>query len=300
MTKKLANMLQPKLSIITVNYNGYNDTEQLIESLQSYLSIPYEMIVVDNGSLENEAVKLKNQFPNVEVVRSERNLGFAGGNNLGIRYASADLLLFINNDTYVIDDSLTLLIERMQSEPTLGGISPKILFANEDNLIQFAGYTPLSKITLRNRLIGFCEQDEGQYNNPVFTPFLHGAAMLIRKEAIDKIGGMPEMYFLYYEELDWSLQLRGGGYQLEYNPAAVVYHKESCSVGQDSPLKAYYMTRNRLLFAKRNLSSLNRILSIAYQISFALPKRVLHYLLNGRTDLAVAVLKGCYAFLRMK
>lgn len=293
-------MQQPELSIITVNYNGFADTLQLIDSIQNHLTISYEFIVVDNGSKADEASMLKHQFPYIKVIRSDRNLGFAGGNNLAIKDAAADFLLFINNDAYVQDDSLTHLVERMKKEPTLGGISPKILFADQEKLIQFAGYTPLSSVTLRNRLIGFKEQDSGQYDHPITTPYLHGAAMLIRREVVEKVGGMPEIYFLYYEELDWSLQLRRAGYQLEYNPAAVVYHKESSSVGQESPLKAFYMTRNRMLYAKRNLSSFHGFLSIAYQISLALPKKVFHSLLNGKSHLAVAMMKGCVAFLRMK
>ena len=293
-------MKLPELSIITVNYNGFADTVQLIESIQTHLAIPYELIVVDNGSMADEADMLKHQFPNIKVIRSDRNLGFAGGNNLGIEHATADFLFFINNDAYVKDDSLTHLVERMKKEPILGGISPKILFADQEKLIQFAGYTPLSSITLRNRLIGFKEKDTGQYDHPISTPYLHGAAMLIRREAIEKVGGMPEIYFLYYEELDWSVQLRRAGYRLEYNPAAVVCHKESSSVGQESPLKAFYMTRNRLLFAHRNLSSFHRFLSIAYQISLALPKNVFHCLLKGNSDLAVAMMKGFVAFIRMK
>lgn len=292
-------MQQPELSIITVNYNGIADTVELIESLQSHLTIPYEMIVVDNGSLEDEASMLKQKFPYIKGIRSEANLGFAGGNNLGIIHASAELLLFINNDTYVKDDSLVHLIERMKKEPGLGGISPKILFADQQGLIQFAGYTPLSRITLRNSLIGFREPDVGQFDNPVYTPYLHGAAMLVRKEAIDKAGMMPEIYFLYYEELDWSLQLRRAGYQLEYNPAASVFHKESSSVGQNTPLKAFYMTRNRLLFAKRNLLPFDRSLSMAYQIFLVLPKSVFQALIMGKSDLARAMIKGCWAFLRL-
>ncbi|MDD4429211.1 MAG: glycosyltransferase family 2 protein [Paludibacter sp.] len=293
-------MKLPELSIITVNYNGFADTVQLIESIQTHLEIPYEFIVVDNGSKADEAGMLKHQFPNIKVIRSNKNLGFAGGNNLGIKDARADFFLFINNDTYVKDDSLTHLVERMKKEPILGGISPKILFADQEKLIQYAGYTSLSPVTLRNRLIGFREQDLGQYDHPISTPYLHGAAMLIRREAIEKVGGIPEIYFLYYEELDWSVQLRRAGYRLEYNPSAVVYHKESSSVGQESPLKAFYMTRNRMLFAKRNLSSFHRFLSIAYQISLTLPKRVIQCLFNGKYDLAVAMMKGCVAFIRMK
>ena len=293
-------MSMPEISIITVNYNGYEETIEMIESFQSHFSIPFEMIVVDNGSLENEAEMLKEQFPFIKAIRSDTNLGFAGGNNLGIRQASADLLLFINNDTYVKDDSMVLLIERMKKEPGLGGISPKILFADQEKLIQFAGYTSLSQITLRNKLIGFRKPDEGQYDIAQPTPYLHGAAMLVRRQAIKSAGVMPEIYFLYYEELDWSLQLRRSGYQLEYNPAATVYHKESSSVGQNSPLKAFYMTRNRMLFAQRNLTPTYRNLSFIYQSFIALPKKILQVLLSSRSDLALAVVRGYLDFVRLK
>lgn len=290
---------QPELSIITVNYNGREDTGKLVESLRNCLSIPYELIVVDNGSVENEAVDLQKKYPFLKTIRSERNLGFAGGNNLGISRATGDYLLFLNNDTFVQDDFISLLIDRMKFNPLLGGISPKIIFADEQGGIQFAGYMPMSRITLRNRLIGYREKDSGQYDKPHSTPYLHGAAMLIRREAIEQAGMMPEIYFLYYEELDWSLQIRRKGYELEYNPSVTVYHRESSSTGQDSPLKAFYMTRNRLLFAQRNLNGCNRILSIGYQLTIAIPKRLVQVLLKGRFALTKAVVRGCMAFFRM-
>lgn len=290
---------QPELSIITVNYNGKEDTEKLIESLRNYLSIPYELIVVDNGSLENEAAVLQKKYPFLKTIRSEQNLGFAGGNNLGIRHAVGNYLFFLNNDTFVQDDSISRLIDRMILNPFLGGISPKIMFADAEGGIQFAGYTPLSRITLRNRIIGYREQDSGQYHEPRPTPYLHGAAMFIRRKAIEQAGLMPEIYFLYYEELDWSLQIRRRGFELEYNPSVTVYHRESSSTGHDSPLKAFYMTRNRLLFAQRNLNGCDRILSIGYQLTIALPKRLMQALVKGRFTLAKAVIRGCLVFFRM-
>jgi len=290
---------QPELSIITVNYNGKKDTGQLVESLRSNLSIPYELIVVDNGSVQNEAVDLQKKYPFLKTIRSEQNLGFAGGNNLGIRQAVGNYLFFLNNDAFVQDDAISGLIERMEQNPQLGGISPKIMFADKQEGIQFAGYTLLSRITLRNYLVGYREKDSGQYDTPRTTPYLHGAAMLVRRTAIEQAGMMPEIYFLYYEELDWSLQICRKGYGLEYNPSATVYHKESSSTGQDSPLKAFYMTRNRLLFAQRNLNRSDRLLSIGYQLTIAIPKKVIRELLRGRLVLVKAVIRGCLAFFRI-
>jgi len=287
---------QPELSVITVNYNGLRDTERMIDSLQKYLTIQYELIVVDNGSVKDEASELQLKYPFLITIRSEQNLGFAGGNNLGIRYATGEYLFFLNNDTFVEDDSFSCLIDAMKQNPFLGGLSPKIIFADSKQGIQFAGYSPLSRITLRNHLIGFREQDTGQYDKPRTTPYLHGAAMLIRREAIEKAGMMPEIYFLYYEELDWSLQIRCAGFELEYNPSATVYHLESSSTGQESPLKAFYLTRNRLLFAQRNLSGINRILSLSYLLLIAVPGRSLLALLSGRIALVKAMIKGCLSF----
>ncbi|MEA5046217.1 MAG: glycosyltransferase family 2 protein [Petrimonas sp.] len=290
---------KPELSVITVNYNGKDDTLRLIESLRNHLSIPYEFIVVDNGSVEDEAAELQTNYPFIKTIRSERNLGFAGGNNLGVRQASGSYLFFLNNDTFVRDDSISCLIDIMKQNPLLGGLSPKILFADTTGGIQFAGYSQLSSITLRNRLIGFRELDEGQHDQSHPTPYLHGAAMLIRREAIERAGMMPEIYFLYYEELDWSLQIRRQGYVLEYHPSAVIYHSESRSTGQNSPLKAYYLTRNRLLFAHRNLIGLNRLLSIGYQLAIAIPKGWIQALFRGKPALARAMVRGVRYFFRM-
>lgn len=292
-------MEQIELSIITVNYDGMKDTEALIESLRDNLSVSYELIVVDNGSKKNEAILLQEKYPFIKAIRSEKNLGFAGGNNLGISEASGSYLFFLNNDTFVQDDSISRLTGMMKHEPLLGGISPKILFADKEGGIQFAGYTPLSRITLRNSLIGYREQDVGQYDVVHPTPYMHGAAMLVRREAIERAGKMPEVYFLYYEELDWSVQIRRAGYLLEYHPTSTVYHRESSSTGQDSPLKMYYMTRNRLLFARRNLTGWGRLLCIVYQVAIAVPKGVMVSISRKKFTLAKASIKGCIDFFRM-
>lgn len=193
----------PEISIITINYNGLKETCMLVDSLRRHVSVNYELIIVDNGSAINEAELLQLRYPETRCIRSEINRGFSGGNNIGIQAAKGKYLLFLNNDTFVTDDSLHFLCEKLDSKPEIGGVSPKIKFAFSPQHIQFAGYTPLSAITLRNNLIGFDEKDRGQYNSSTPTPYLHGAAMMVKKEIIEQVGLMPEIYFLYYEELDW-------------------------------------------------------------------------------------------------
>lgn len=290
--------MNPLISVITVNYNGLEWTSALIRSLEHNVRTPLEVIVVDNGSRTDEAALLAARHPHIRAIRSERNLGFAGGNNLGIRAAVGRYLLLLNNDTEVEQDTLHLLAERLDSQPELGAVCPKIRFYDPPRTIQFAGYTPLTAITLRNALVGFGETDDGRWDRAGETPYAHGAAMMLRREAIAGAGLMPEAYFLYYEELDWSERIAEAGFRIGYEPRCTVFHKESRTTGPASPLKTYYLTRNRLLFARRNRRGATRTLSILYQLAVALPKNVALHLLRGRSDLARAALRGARDYFR--
>ena len=288
-----------ELTIITVNFNGLKDTCELIDSIT--FSDSMEVIVVDNGSRQDEASAIEQRYPYVRVIRSKENLGFAGGNNLGIKAARGQYLFLINNDTVLGGDlsSLTSHLSPLTthpSSPPIGIVCPKIRFAWDDKPIQFAGYTPLSSITLRNRSIGFGEKDHSQHDLPHPTPYAHGAAMLVSREAVEKAGLMPECYFLYYEELDWSLMIRRAGYDILYDPSFTVYHKESQTTGQDSPLRTYYITRNRLLFAQRNIPAPRRLLTYTYLISVVGTRDLLKHLLHRRMAHARAVTKGIAHF----
>lgn len=286
----------PDISFITICYNGFKDTCELIESLQRHIhSVSYEIIVVDNASREDEAAKIRTLYPSVTAIRSNENKGFSGGNNIGIRVAKGKYLFFINNDTYIESDKLDCLIKRLESRPEIGGVSPKIRFAFTPQHIQFAGFTPLSRITLRNHMLGFDCPDDGTYDTPHPTPYLHGAAMLIKREVIEKAGLMPELFFLYYEELDWSTSMTRVGYELWYDPCCTVFHKESQSTGQLSKLRTYYLTRNRLLYARRNLKGFDRIASVAYQITVAAGKNALTHALKRRFDLSAAIYRGVWS-----
>ena len=252
--------------------------------------------MVDNASKQDEASLIQVNYPHVKVIRSERNLGFAGGNNLGIKEAKGKYIFLVNNDTVFKDFNLQSLIDRLESSPKIGIVCPKIRFAWGNNPIQFAGYTPLSKMTVRNQAIGFGEEDNGQYNTPHPTPYAHGAAMLIKREAIEKVGLMPECFFLYYEELDWSMMFRRAGYEIWYEPACTIYHKESQSTGQNSPLRTYYITHNRLLFVKRNWRGIYKYLAYLYLSCIVVPRDMIKYLIKGRYDLSKSVLKGFVDF----
>lgn len=291
---------KPKVSFITITYNGLSDTCALIQSINDAVkSVSYEIIVIDNASKSDEAKEIHSKYPFVVTIRSNENRGFSGGNNLGITQAKGDYLFIINNDTLIKEDHLTELIDRLEQNPVISGVSPKIRFAVPPYSVQYAGFTPLTPITLRNETIGYNCLDDGNYDTAHSTPYLHGAAMLLKKEAIDRVGLMPEIYFLYYEELDWSISMQKAGYELWYDPCQTIFHKESQSTGQSSPLQAYYMTRNRLLLAYRQLPSSNRFLSISYQYLIALPKAVFFAIFKQKWAILKATIKGGYDFYRM-
>ena len=284
-----------EVSVITINYNGLEDTCALIETIPFNENM--EVIVVDNASNNQEADIIAKRYPQVIVIKSERNLGFAGGNNLGIRSALGKYLFLVNNDTFFKVFNVQTLIDRMESSSEIGIVCPKIRFVWGNNPIQFAGYTPLSKVTVRNRAIGFGEDDYGQYGSAHPTPYAHGAAMLIRRDAIDKVGLMPECFFLYYEELDWSMMFTRAGYQIWYEPKCTIYHKESQSTGQNSPLRTYYLTRNRLLLVRRNPREFNRPLAYIYLISIVALRDILKYTFMGRIDLLKSIFRALGHFI---
>ncbi len=268
------------VSIITVNYNQPETTEALLQSVISknnYQEI--QMIVVDNGSQNDPVPGWKNKYPWVHFVRSENNLGFAGGNNLGIRESTGDYLFLINNDTEVTPGLIGSLSAQLEKNPQVGIISPKIKYFDAPDTLQYAGFTSMNYYSARNQCIGQFEKDAGQYDHLTGkTGFAHGAAMMVRKCALKKAGLMPEQFFLYYEELDWCDRFKRIGYEVWVDMQAIIYHKESISVGENSMLKTYFMNRNRMLYIRRNAPFFKRKVFYLHFLFLVMPRNVLSYL----------------------
>ncbi|NCA77573.1 MAG: glycosyltransferase family 2 protein [Alphaproteobacteria bacterium] len=277
--------LLPLVTIVTVNYDQPEVTCELLRSLGKITYPSVEIIVVDNASPTRPPDMIAEQFPKVRLIRSKANLGFAGGNNLGIYEAHGSYLLLINNDTEVEPGFLEPLIQKLERDPTIGAVSPKIRYFYQKDTIQFAGFTPMNPVTIRNRGIGFNEKDDGQYDEDRETSFAFGAAMLLPVQVVKKVGLMADIFFLYYEELDWIQRIRDAGYRILYVHDSIVYHKDSITTGSLSPLKIYYLNRGRILFMRRNIHGKTALLSILYQIFIAVPKNLSVFLLKGQFSL---------------
>jgi GT2 family glycosyltransferase len=281
-------------SIITVNYNQPGVTLDLLCSIKQNCAVDeIEVILIDNASEVDHETRFKASYPGLKYLRSEVNLGFAGGNNLGIQQATGDYILMINNDTELIPGFIAQLIAEMLAHPEIGILSPLILYHDDPDIIQYAGYTPINLITARNKTIGLGDLNKNQYSNTSHeTAFCHGAAMMCRKTDIDRIGIMPALYFLYYEELDWCEMFKRAGKKIWFTGKTHILHKESMSVGKESPVKIYFNTRNRMLFIRRNTSWINVMLFSAYYLLVAIPKQLIGYLWKGRSDLIPFVIKA--------
>lgn len=285
--------MDPRVSIITINLDQASVTEALLESLTAVSHPPFEVLVVDNGSTESDVDRLEAfADPRVRTIRNGFNAGFTGGNNRGIREARGDYVLLLNNDTEVTPDFLEPLVEALDRDPALGMVSPKIRFHHTPDVIQFAGGRRINPYTGRGSLVGFGEADRGQHDQPATTHFAHGAAMMIRREVFDTIGLLGEDFFIYYEELDFAERARRAGFEIGYVPTSLVLHKESMTTGRKSPFKTYYMTRNRLLFLRRNVPNPRLAVALAFFGAISVPANLARFAADGRWDLARAFLAG--------
>lgn len=272
----------PLVSIISVNFNQPEPTVEMIDSLLKITYPKVEIIIIDNGSTIGNLEESLQKFPSVKLIKSAENLGFAGGNNLGIQKATGDYILLLNNDTIADPGFLEPLVQKCLNDTTIGVVSPKIYFYHEPGILQYTGISDITTFTTRNAGLGCYKKDEGQFDQDSETFFGHGAAMMIPRNVIEKVGMMAEIFFLYYEEMDWCKRIRDAGFKIFYVHNSVIYHKESVTTGKDSPLKTYYLNRARILYLRRNVTGLKLLIAFAYQAAIAIPKNMIFFLLKGK------------------
>jgi GT2 family glycosyltransferase len=283
----------PLISVIAINWNTTAITCDFLRSIKEHNSYDnIEIILVDNASKEDPTAAFLSVYPSIKVIRNAENLGFTGGNNTGIRAAKGDYLFIVNNDTEFTPGLLEGLLEIYEKYPDAGMVSPKFHYFYQKGTIEYAGYNPVNIFTGRNGMIGTREKDEGQYNEIRVTNYAHGGAMMVPRKIIDEVGGLYEPFFLYYEELDWSEQIKRKGYKIYYQPKSLIYHKESMTTGKSSPLKTFYLTRNRILFMRRNTAWPAFLVFLLYLLCFTIPKNTFTFLVKGQKEHLRSFWKG--------
>lgn len=283
----------PLVSIVSINYNGAAVTCEMLESLKKISYPNIEVIIVDNASKEDPSSIFENH-PWIKFIRSDKNLGFAGGNNLGFKEATGKYFLMLNNDTEVPTDFLEPLVERLELDATIGCVSPKIIFHHSPGVLQFAGFNPINPFTVRGTAIGYGMQDDGRFDQSHPTSRAHGAAMMVSRKVVEEIGLMADLYFLYYEEMDYCERIKRAGYSIWYESRSTIFHKESISTGKGSTLKTYYLTRNRILYQRRNVKGITLFISILFLMIVSIPKNTIQYLIKGKMDMLKAFYQGVY------
>ena len=282
-----------KVSVIILNYNGQDDTYDCLKSLEHVRlsqDTKLEIIVVDNGSVDEFRVQSSEFRVNeIKVIRNEENLGFSGGNNVGIKYAiknGADYVLILNNDTIVDKNLIQELLNAANADFSNGILAPKIYFApgfefhknrygkkEQGKVFWYAGGQMDWKNVIGHHR-GVDEVDSGQFETMEETSFASGCSLMIRKDVLNKIGFFDEKHFLYYEDSDLCERVKKAGFKIIYAPHAMLWHKNAGSAGgSGSKLQDYYITRNRLIFGMRHAP---------IRAKLALFRESLRVLLSGR------------------
>jgi len=282
----------PLVSIITVNYDHPEVTCALLASLRMVTYPNLEIIVVDNASPNDDPGIIPASFPEVVFMQSNENLGFAGGNNLAIRQAKGQFVLLLNNDTEVEPGFLEPLVAKCASDATIGAVSPKIKYWSNPDTIQFTGQAPINPCTMRSHGYGWGQKDDGQFDRDALTQYVHGAAMMLPMDVIRRVGLMSEIYFLYYEELDWGARIRAAGLHLWYVHDSVVFHKESVSVGKMSSFKTYWMNRSRWMYLRRNVHGFTFLIALLFQTFVSVPKNLIVFTLKRQAEHLKAYVKA--------
>lgn len=269
------------ISTIIVHYNTPKETKECLDSLSkiSTKNFDHNIIVVDNGSKKQCKITQKFSNASIELIRSESNLGFTGGNNLGISHAikqyQSDYILLLNSDTEVDKDFLEHLYADIKNKPDVGISNPKIYFykgtefhsksyrrSEKGNVLWYAGGSmDWENITAFHR--GVDEVDLGQFDMQAKSEFATGCAMFIKREVIERVGILDKKFFLYSEDVDYSFRAKKYGYKIGFSPNSVVYHKNSASGdGVGSKIHDYYQTRNRLLLVEKHGSWRNKLTGV--------------------------------------
>lgn len=290
--------MNSKITIAIPNWNGCEDTLECLSSLTRLSYNNYEVVVVDNGSSDNSVVRIKAEFPDTHVIALEDNTGFTGACNTALDYADrsgARYIFFLNNDT-VIDneDLLSDMADHMDSQKSLGMLSPTVLY-NNTNRIWFGG----GDIERNTGLVKLWNQG-AEYDHPDHTgliecTFLAGCALFVRVELMKSVGGLYEPYFLTSEESELCIRISDMGYKLAVVRDIYMQHKVSQSMGESSPLLVYFMYRNKLIFIKRNAENIR--LGDIYKISMYIARGLSSFAFRGKPAQAMSLLRGVVHFL---
>jgi GT2 family glycosyltransferase len=287
-------MTPASVAIIVLNWNNYSETIECLNSLERITYPRYEIILVDNGSTDRSEEILRERFPRLTILQTGKNLGFSGGNNLGIRSAlekEHSYILLLNNDTLVEPEFLNSMVQQAEGDPAIGLVGPRILYNDKRGIVWFAGGS-LPWWRAGGFHDGFGADDNVRWRTVHDTEFLTGCALLIRREVFYRVGFLDEDFFLYCEDVDYCYRVKKADYRLLFDGRSTIYHRVSNTTGgMMSSISLRYTFRNRLLFAKKNLSLLQYVVALGY-VSATVASKCCLWVLFGHLADAKAIAAG--------
>ncbi len=285
-----------KAAVVIPHYSGMEILRRCLYALRSTAYSDYEIVVVDNGCLDGSVEAARRVFPEIRIVPSPVNLGFAGGCNLGIRATASPFVVLLNDDTEVDADWLGPLVGSAEADAQIAAVQPKMLSLNDRRRFDYCGAAG-GEMDLFGypfawgRLFDSIEEDRGQFDRPKEIFWATGAAVLLRKSVLDRIGLLDESFFAHMEEIDLDFRLHWAGYKVVYQPESVVYHQTGGTLGEDNLRKMVLNHRNSILMLLKNHT--------AETLSWLFPMRLLLEAVTFAVSLvkadwkrAIAVLAG--------
>lgn len=287
-------------AVLIINWETYDYTRSCLISLFNCTDQDFQVVVIDNGSTDGSGKRLFDEFQGRCVfLFSETNLGFSGGNNVGLKWAmerNFDYVLLLNNDTEVEPDFLSLMKAEFSHNPRLGAVQPMIVFLDDPSRIWSAGGKWISTfgraVTLGDRL------PLREYKAPKQTlDWATGCCLLVKREALRQTGGLNEQYFAYFEDVEWSLRCRKAGFEIGFAESAKVYHaaggssKKEYAEGTLSPRVFYYHVRNQFLLLRKELNGIQKVAAISYHL-IRFSSWMAYFLMRRRFNKLKAVSSG--------
>jgi GT2 family glycosyltransferase len=261
----------PQIDIIILNYKGEKDTIECVDSLIHAGLLQYRIIIVDNNSGDNQANRLiekYQEYSNVVVLKLFDNKGFSAGNNHGIKYSlehGADYIVLLNNDTVIESDFVKELLKPFRINEKIVITTGKIMDYYQRDYFDCAGGKLIDWRGSAEKF-GFHQKDIGQFQMPRYVTFAQGCLMMIDTGFLKQGNLLPEEYFMYYEDTAYCHAIRAKGLKIYYSPETVIFHKGSASSGKLSHIKQYYMMRNQMMYIKKNINGINKLLAYTHSL----------------------------------
>ncbi len=291
----------PSVAIVLVNWNGIELTRRCLKSLGKVSYPNFQVLIVDNGSKNEEGKILTEEYPVHQVIQLEKNIGFTGGNNAALNQViqdDFDLVMLLNNDTEVESDFLGKLVDHLRSKDDTGAVQPLIISNPDRDRVWNAG-GEINHLWMTANVLGKGTNPIDAEQNPYEIEWITGCCFLIRAEILKEIGLLDDRYFAYVEDVDWSLRIRGAGYKLYMVPASVIYHDAGGSItlkqreGSVNPIVHYLNIRNNIFLVKSHARGFFKLTSFSYQF-FKLSGYIAYFLLRGRLKKLKYSLLGFY------